>query len=220
MIQKDKERNKAYNAAYYKAHSEEIRLRKAAYCKVNPGKETAYKMKWAKANPEKVKASIAKWTKANLEKINAYKAIWIKTNPEKVKASKAKYINAHREEHNTRNMAWAKAHPEKDKASHAKWAKANPEKIIAKSARRRAMKYNAPGNGITPEQVKTILINANGICAYCKQPLDKLTLDHVIPLSKNGAHDISNAVASCLSCNCSKGSKLLDEWKCNSVNSK
>ena len=47
-------------------------------------------------------------------------------------------------------------------------------------------------------------------CQYCRQffPLSKLTLDHVIPKSKNGPTNWENVVTSCKSCNSAKGSTL------------
>lgn len=44
------------------------------------------------------------------------------------------------------------------------------------------------------------------ICAYCNKVTDpnNRTLDHIVPLSKGGLHDISNAVMACHSCNSRK----------------
>lgn len=48
-------------------------------------------------------------------------------------------------------------------------------------------------------------------CAYCGFRL-KLTLDHVVPVSKGGRDIESNLVPACQSCNSSKGAKDVDEW--------
>ncbi|HAT1242480.1 TPA: HNH endonuclease [Corynebacterium striatum] len=40
-----------------------------------------------------------------------------------------------------------------------------------------------------------------------------MTLDHVVPLSRGGKNTIGNALPACQSCNSSKHSKLLAEWK-------
>lgn len=50
-------------------------------------------------------------------------------------------------------------------------------------------------------------------CQYClvKLPASKLTLDHVIPQSKNGKTDWENVVACCAKCNSKKGDKLLKD---------
>jgi hypothetical protein len=53
---KDKERKKAYDAAWRKANPEKVRASKAAWRKANPEKVWAYQYAWRKANPDKVKA--------------------------------------------------------------------------------------------------------------------------------------------------------------------
>lgn len=50
-------------------------------------------------------------------------------------------------------------------------------------------------------------------CAYCDRKGVKLTLDHVVPLSRGGRHCIANIVPACESCNQKKGSLTVVEWK-------
>lgn len=47
-------------------------------------------------------------------------------------------------------------------------------------------------------------------CQYCGSPKD-LTLDHVIPRSKNGKSTWSNLVTACKSCNSRKGDRLPEQ---------
>jgi|ERR1019366_9566877 hypothetical protein len=182
MAWKNKEKAKIYGAAYYQIHKEKM---------------NAYQVLWYQANKEKR---------------NLQMAAWRKNNPEKGKTLGAAYYRAHTETIKAATAAYYIANSEKVKAKHSAWRKSNPDKTKIHMATRRARKLNAPGRGITSEQWKEIIGNANGICFYCKQFFEKLTLDHVIPLAKEGAHDISNAVAACGYCNSSKGKKLLSEW--------
>jgi biotin operon repressor len=48
-------------------------------------------------------------------------------------------------------------------------------------------------------------------CVYCGSTA-RLSLDHVIPQSKGGAHTPDNLVTACKSCNCAKRDKSLSEW--------
>jgi hypothetical protein len=50
-------------------------------------------------------------------------------------------------------------------------------------------------------------------CQYCgkKAPDALLTIDHISPVSKNGAHDILNFVTACEDCNSGKGARELDD---------
>lgn len=52
----------------------------------------------------------------------------------------------------------------------------------------------------------------NSPCFYCGS-LNKITLDHVIPISRGGSHGIGNLVPACSFCNGSKHNKFLIEWK-------
>ena len=102
---------------------------------------------------------------------------------------------------------------EKELADCRLWASNNPDKKNAHKANRKAKKINAGGRGIRPSEWKAIIDAANGICSYCDAWVEKLTLDHIVPLDRGGEHDILNAAAACRSCNSSKGIKLLyEEW--------
>jgi 5-methylcytosine-specific restriction endonuclease McrA len=49
-------------------------------------------------------------------------------------------------------------------------------------------------------------------CVYCGS-VKGLSLDHVVPQSLGGSHDIDNLATCCIPCNCSKGAKTLSEWR-------
>lgn len=55
-------------------------------------------------------------------------------------------------------------------------------------------------------------------CPYCLCRLTKQNrhIDHITPLSQDGAHSITNVVACCASCNRSKGAKKLWQWALSS----
>lgn len=60
---------------------------------------------------------------------------------------------------------------------------------------------------------ETVLIRDNYTCYLCLQrpPLNKITLDHVIPLARGGNHTYDNVKVACRSCNSKKHTKLLSE---------
>lgn len=53
----------------------------------------------------------------------------------------------------------------------------------------------------------------NGVCYMCLEQFDfkSMEMDHVIPISKGGKHEISNVKMCCPECNKKKGAKLLEE---------
>jgi len=62
-------------------------------------------------------------------------------------------------------------------------------------------------------QQRRQLFDAHPFCVYCNCELqwESSTVDHVVPLSKGGTHDLENLVLACELCNSRKGSKLLVE---------
>jgi 5-methylcytosine-specific restriction endonuclease McrA len=74
---------------------------------------------------------------------------------------------------------------------------------------RRAKRYE---NGVFFIPRKELKKLYNSPCFYCGS-LNKITIDHVIPISRGGTHGIGNLVAACAFCNGSKNSKFLIEWK-------
>ena len=48
-------------------------------------------------------------------------------------------------------------------------------------------------------------------CVYCGS-LERLSIDHIIPLDSRGPHCEDNLTTACLSCNSSKGAKSLVQW--------
>jgi 5-methylcytosine-specific restriction endonuclease McrA len=59
------------------------------------------------------------------------------------------------------------------------------------------------------------LIRRDGAaCAYCGrpagtgEPFSRLSVDHVIPVSRGGTDALTNLVLACRACNCAKGARL------------
>lgn len=77
---------------------------------------------------------------------------------------------------------------------------------VLASHRRRFRKANAPVNDLTARQWAQIKTAYGFRCAYC-QKRRKLTMDHVVALSKGGSHTASNIVPACGPCNSSKGNR-------------
>lgn len=74
---------------------------------------------------------------------------------------------------------------------------------IVCAQRRRVSVVGAPGRGVTTGDWRSLLEQFGRRCAYCLTA-EATTMDHVIPLSTGGAHDIDNIVPACRSCNSRK----------------
>ena len=84
----------------------------------------------------------------------------------------------------------------------------NPEKHQEYGNRRRSRENNSPGS-FTTKEWKSLCRQYNHRCARCGEK-KKLTVDHVVPLSKGGSNYIDNIQPLCSSCNSSKGAKRKD----------
>lgn len=108
---------------------------------------------------------------------------------------------------------WYEANRERALARTKKYQKDNPEKVRALYARYRARKRNAPVNDLTALQWLVLSeVIQNRFCAYCGFRFEKLTQEHMTPLSRGGSHTITNIVGACRSCNCSKHTNTAAEF--------
>lgn len=136
------------------------------------------------------------------EKRAAYLKAYCQANRERISAQKKVYDAVNREHIAARKKAYRASHPNEN---------------LARIHKSRAKKLK-----VKIGDTAAILIWLNGwrtpapvACHYCKSvaPGTGMTMDHVIPLSAGGDHDLPNLVVCCLSCNSSKGDKLLAEWR-------
>jgi len=58
---------------------------------------------------------------------------------------------------------------------------------------------------------KYVKIRDSKTCMYCGAKEKKMTIDHVVPISKGGKNTWENCVCCCHKCNNKKGNKLLQE---------
>lgn len=168
----------------------------------------AYSSLYYAANRHKRLAYLAGWREANPDKIKAHNTAYYAANREQVKESSTAWYMAHRERAIARQAEWAKANPEKVKVYIRRWRSANPEKLKERWARRSACRRGAT---IAPFSYEAILWRDGYRCYLCAGevcPGDH-HFDHVVPLSRGGAHSYDNVRVTHAACNLRKGAKLL-----------
>lgn len=101
-----------------------------------------------------------------------------------------------------RTEDYKKIHRERQRT----WRKNNQEKSSFYTRLHQFRVKNAIGK-FTLEEWKELIKRFQNKCAGCKKET-KLTIDHIIPISKGGTNYISNIQPLCLVCNSSKGSEL------------
>ncbi len=98
-----------------------------------------------------------------------------------------------------------------NRANVKRWAQNNPEKNYLKGMRYEMSKLNASISDFTLADWELIKIAFNHKCAYCGCE-GELERDHIVPLSRNGTHTISNIFPACKSCNTKKHTRTPSEW--------
>lgn len=105
-------------------------------------------------------------------------------------------------------------HPEVTKAAQAQWKERNPE-LAKEVSRRDRHRRRAIQHGVDAEIVNRQVVweRDQGVCHICDEPVsfDEMHLDHVVPLSRGGAHAYDNVASAHPACNMRKGSKLIEE---------
>lgn len=156
----------------------------------------------------------------------------IKTNPvllEKEQERKREYngredVKAALRE---RSKAWAQANPERVRSNQKRWKEENRDRArvywrayyqtpygrmchrLQQCKRRAAIKGSECT--LTGKQWDAIHEAWGGRCAYCGTTVH-ITVDHVVPIMRGGAHASHNVVPACRSCNSRKSDRSAEEF--------
>lgn len=97
-------------------------------------------------------------------------------------------------------------------AAAKRYAAAHPEVGQAAKRRRKALLAKNGVYRFSGADWKRCLDRHGHRCVYCGSS-GKLTMDHVVPVTRGGTHGAGNIVPACNRCNASKGNSLLIEWR-------
>ena len=164
---------------------------KAAYCKVCLlARGAAYRM----ANPDKVKATNAASKKKHYSK---------------AKATRRKYEDANRDLVNARKRDWNRRNKDivhqMNQRSYAK----NPALFINNAMKRYAKFKGVEQRLVTKRDIARL---QQMPCIYC-QSKERIEIDHIQPIERNGRHSIGNLAPACLTCNRSKSDLFVMQWR-------
>lgn len=132
-------------------------------------------------------------------------------HPEKQKQWLRKYYYANQEERRRHMREYAQARSEQRHAADAIWRKANGPFLNEYHRRRYAEKKAVTVGEVDYDR---ILARDGMYCYICEQsilPDHKIDFDHVIPLSRGGAHTEDNIKVTHRPCNRRKFNRLLEE---------
>lgn len=186
---------------------EEARKRAAYFA--NKQMCNARSKEWSVNNKEKVVNYRKDYREKNSDKLIQESAKWREDNKEAVKESSRKYRDKNKNKIAAAFLLWMNANKEKYIEAKKTWAKNNQDKILEYSRNRRALVKGSAGK-ITNSEWLDVCNKYGNKCLCCGKADTKLTLDHVIPLSKGGGNSIENVQPLCFSCNSKKGTKHID----------
>ena len=156
----------------------------------------------------------------NREKFLAYKKAWRLKNSDRQKELQKLWYLKNRHTRNKESLKkaskkWREANRAKTREMLNVWAKKNPNRMREKATRRMMAKRGAwtpQSRFVTRDWFRELCERQNNHCSYCDQ-IEKLQMDHVIPISRGGKHERGNILPVCLRCNASKRERLISEWK-------
>jgi len=131
---------------------------------------------------------------------------WRFENKEKIK----EYSQENSEKLKERARQWNKENREKKRKSDRLYNKNHRELRNYNDMIRRMRLKNIEGN-FTLKQWQELKEKCNFTCLCCEKPEPeiKLSIDHIIPITKNGTNWIDNIQSLCRSCNSMKGNKVV-----------
>jgi len=179
---------------YYNKDKEHINKLKKKNRKKYRDKELAYNKEYYKKTQER-----------RLEYARQYR----RDNRDKLLADIREYNKTHKKENKERTQKYRKNNPEKIRKIKAEYRKNNPEAVQKHHMTRRARKAQ---NGVFEVSKKELHKLMNSPCVACGST-GRITIDHIIPIARGGAHSIGNLQPLCKSCNSSKVDKTMTEWK-------
>lgn len=194
---------------YYREHRDETISKVKSYRENNLDKIREYRAQ----NKEQIKQREREYRKRNQDRIREREARYKAKNAETLSEKRKAHYAANREAMIQRSKAYRLQHPETVKAYDKQYARDNPDKIHAKGAKRRAVFRNAYVEPISREKVYE---RDNGICGLCGEKIElrytaphpkSLSLDHIVPLTKGGAHIYENVQIAHYGCNSRKGNR-------------
>jgi len=169
---------------------ERHRARSRAWALKNPD----YQKEYYRANKERILRERRPANEEDAERQRGWNRRHRARCPDKVRAAARLY----REEHPGESLERARRYRQtaKGRATAAR-----------RDAKRRAILGDTECT-LTHEEWEQILERNKHRCYYCGKKLKRLTMDHVVPLSKGGKHTKENIVPACKSCNSRKYNHL------------
>jgi 5-methylcytosine-specific restriction endonuclease McrA len=212
MALKNPEERKAYHKRYNEIHRDRLRNQNQEYYLKNKthilARAKSYQKEWQSKHKVRLKAKRRARYLSNKERELAVNRKWASKNKGRWRQY---YINARAKDperlrKHCRDSYWR--HLEKRRKASRKYSRI---KNLRRRARMASVRYDETG---IKEWMEKIRSQSSATCYHCGKvaKIDDIEFDHVIPVSRGGAHALDNLCVSCFDCNRSKHDKTVSEW--------
>jgi 5-methylcytosine-specific restriction endonuclease McrA len=196
-------KNREYMVAYYAKNKSKVLECAKKYYELNKDKKSDYDKKRREANKEKIAEYKKNYAIKNKEAISKKRKKYREQNKEKIDAAIKRCKTQNREKYNSIMRRYIRT--PKGAAGKA-----------AVSEKRRAAKKSATIGDLTAiyNWIASWKSLEKAQCRWCNDFFspNECHIDHIVPLSKGGAHCLTNLAIACAKCNLSKGCKLPADW--------
>ncbi|MCC6361860.1 MAG: HNH endonuclease [Phycisphaerales bacterium] len=167
---------------------------------------------WRENNRDRKRATQKRYYERHKEQILEKLAEYRRVFHERRLETQRKYRERHRDRDRESKKRYARTHRERVKETKRKYYAKNKWRYKGMVAQRSA-KIRGGGGRVTGHDIQQQYQRQKGCCYWCGEKVGNLFhADHVIPLSRGGAHDPSNIVIACPTCNLRKWNRLPHEW--------
>lgn len=199
------ERKRASNRAYRLANIDRLNIKQALYRANNKEAMSEGQQRYRLNNVEKLRARKHADYMKRRETILAQQLAHRQQDLAKARAGYRAFSHKHHERVTAKARAYRMTHREELRLKSSAYAKTHPDIVATNRTKRRAWKNGAPLNDLTHAQWLEIQAVQDYRCWYCgKHCQNRLTQDHIQPLSKGGSHTLHNVIGACRSCNTKK----------------
>lgn len=190
-----KERQGEYHKKYMNKNKERWRAYYKLIRETNIEKAREYEREWKR-----------QWRLKNPTQARVYDKQWKKKHPEKVSEYWRKWYSRSKRTMSPQMLAYLQRKNQRRR----EWGKKNGDKVRFIKLRRYHRERATEGD-FTAEEWALLKKKYKYTCPACgrKEPKIKLSIDHIIPISKGGTNYIWNIQPLCLECNLRKYDKIL-----------